>query len=248
MSKEAMTLALEALGYVLTPHGGTRAHVWDSDEARIVVDAYKALEEALAKQEHDCTRSHPHEEMSKECELRTEIARLTNKLANIKQEQGEPVAKPTAEMLVVFKEAWKGGSIWTDRVTFALSEVFRTSKLYTTPQPKQEQRSVSEQLGKPVIGMLEPIGILMKLEGDKHLKIYGMDEQLEQKPVATEEKWDGTLHKGTIRSEKLITSQPAQKPLTDEQIYDMYNEPRSDAEMLAFARAIEAAHGIKENT
>jgi hypothetical protein len=44
------------------------------------------------------------------------------------------------------------------------------------------------------------------------------------------------------------TPQPAQKPLTDEQIYDMYNEPRSDAEMLAFARAIEAAHGIKENT
>ena len=42
------------------------------------------------------------------------------------------------------------------------------------------------------------------------------------------------------------TSPPAQrKPLTDEEIYDMYNEPRSDAEMLEFARAIEAAHGIK---
>jgi hypothetical protein len=35
------------------------------------------------------------------------------------------------------------------------------------------------------------------------------------------------------------------KPLTDDQIYEMYNEPRSDAEMLEFARAIEAAHGIK---
>ena len=32
----------------------------------------------------------------------------------------------------------------------------------------------------------------------------------------------------------------AREPLTDEQIYDMYNEPRSDAEMLEFARAIEA--------
>ena len=39
---------------------------------------------------------------------------------------------------------------------------------------------------------------------------------------------------------------PQRKPLMDEQIYDMYNEPRSDAEMLEFARAIEAAHGIKE--
>lgn len=30
----------------------------------------------------ECTRSHPHDEMSPMCELRTEIARLNNKLAN----------------------------------------------------------------------------------------------------------------------------------------------------------------------
>jgi hypothetical protein len=42
------------------------------------------------------------------------------------------------------------------------------------------------------------------------------------------------------------TVPPQRKPLTDEEIYDMYNEPRSDAEMIAFARAIEAK--IKENT
>lgn len=42
-----------------------------------------------------------------------------------------------------------------------------------------------------------------------------------------------------------VIPQPAErKPLTEEQIYQMYNEPRSDAEMLEFARAIEAAHGI----
>lgn len=44
---------------------------------------------------------------------------------------------------------------------------------------------------------------------------------------------------------KLYTSPPVSKRLTDEQIMEMYNEPRSDAEMLEFARAIEAAHGIK---
>ena len=46
------------------------------------------------------------------------------------------------------------------------------------------------------------------------------------------------------------TTPPAaqRKPLTDEQVCEMYNEPRSDAEMLEFARAIEAAHGIKEGT
>jgi hypothetical protein len=43
----------------------------------------------------------------------------------------------------------------------------------------------------------------------------------------------------------VYTSPPQLQPLTDEQIYGMYNEPRSDAEMIEFARAIEAAHGIK---
>ena len=46
----------------------------------------------------------------------------------------------------------------------------------------------------------------------------------------------------------LYTHPPQRKPLTDDQIYEMYSEPRSDAEMLAFARAIEAAHGIKEQS
>jgi len=36
------------------------------------------------------------------------------------------------------------------------------------------------------------------------------------------------------------------KPLTDEEIYGMYSEPSSDAEMVEFARAIERAHGIGE--
>jgi hypothetical protein len=47
-------------------------------------------------------------------------------------------------------------------------------------------------------------------------------------------------------NDKVMHLMAERKPLTDEQIYEMYNEPRSDAEMLEFARAIEAAHGIKE--
>ena len=40
---------------------------------------------------------------------------------------------------------------------------------------------------------------------------------------------------------------PASKPLLASDIVTMYDEnPRSDSEMIAFARAIEAAHGIKE--
>lgn len=37
--------------------------------------------DAMAAAPQECTRSHPHEEMTPMCELRTEIARLTNALA-----------------------------------------------------------------------------------------------------------------------------------------------------------------------
>lgn len=50
----------------------------------------------------------------------------------------------------------------------------------------------------------------------------------------------------------LYTSPPARKPLTDEQIYSvlenlqvMYNRPPTTDSRIIFARAIEAAHGIK---
>ncbi len=55
-----------------------------------------------------------------------------------------------------------------------------------------------------------------------------------------------------------LAEQPAQrKPLTDEQVFEISNglalwmfpvETRVTDRELAFARAIEAAHGIKENT
>jgi len=44
----------------------------------------------------------------------------------------------------------------------------------------------------------------------------------------------------------LYTHPPQRKPLTDDELYLMYNLPQSDAEMIEFARAVEAAHGIKE--
>lgn len=69
-----------------------------------------------------------------------------------------------------------------------------------------------------------------------------------QKPLCTAAMFDDWFlaKSGLDPKTPLYTHQPQRKPLTDDQIYEMYNEPRSDAEMLAFARAIEAAHGIKE--
>jgi len=47
----------------------------------------------------------------------------------------------------------------------------------------------------------------------------------------------------------LYTRPPQRKPLLASEIVTMYAEcPTSDNDMIEFARAIEAAHGIKENT
>lgn len=134
MSKETLKLLLEALGYVLTPHGGTRAHVWNSDEARFVVQAYKVLEEALAK-----------------------------------QEQGEPVAW--------MKEGWG-----------------------------------------------PDCGPYIEFYRDDEM---GWRDRKEWTPLYTK-------------------PQPAQKPLTDEQITEIFSTTKGLDFYLNFARAIEAAHGIKE--
>jgi hypothetical protein len=63
-------------------------------------------------------------------------------------------------------------------------------------------------------------------------------------PINTDARMALRILRGFIPSMKAYAATPLRKPLTDEEIYDMYNEPRSDAEMVAFARAVERAHGI----
>lgn len=64
--------------------------------------------------------------------------------------------------------------------------------------------------------------------------------------LAQPEPWEKFCDSNCVWTDHHPDCKLAQRlPLTDEEIYDMYNEPRSDAEMIAFARAIEAAHGIK---
>ena len=53
----------------------------------------------------------------------------------------------------------------------------------------------------------------------------------------------------TIAALKAALEQTVQEPLSDEELDRLWREPMSaDWEHREFARAIEAAHGIKENT
>lgn len=58
-------------------------NAWPAD-AKVTWDAMLAT---LPTPPADCTRSHPHEDMSDYCLLRTEIARLTNENARLKASQ-----------------------------------------------------------------------------------------------------------------------------------------------------------------
>ena len=85
MSKdEALKLALEALEFDgFTPEDATHRHY----TTKAITAIRKALAEQPAQQ-HGCSRSHPHENMNAMCELRTEIARLTNENARLKLQIG----------------------------------------------------------------------------------------------------------------------------------------------------------------
>ena len=95
-------------------------------------------------------------------------------------------------------------------------------------------------------GLSEPYDVLKAQEAIREALA-----QPEQEPVACvgtngELMW---LNKSKVIYSKpipLYTTPPQRKPLSNQKIIEMYNEPRSDAEMIEFARAIEAAHGIKE--
>ena len=72
---------------------------WESYAA--VREAFEELRTALAqKQEpHECTRSHPHELMDGYCQLRTEIARLTNENARLKAAPQQAVQPMTDDQI-----------------------------------------------------------------------------------------------------------------------------------------------------
>ena len=69
---------------------------------------------------HECSRSHPHENMDAMCELRTEIARLTNENARLKAQRTwvglteEEIDQGLLRSDYAFKtaEAWRAGVVF----------------------------------------------------------------------------------------------------------------------------------------
>jgi len=67
----------------------------------------ETLRARLSAPERNCTRSHPHENMDVMCELRTEIARLTNENARLKS---QPEPEPVTDKYLMEVECTKCGA------------------------------------------------------------------------------------------------------------------------------------------
>lgn len=104
-------LGLTGVAYVsqvICPNGQCAAvgpHSWAEAEA---ISAWNRIAQAVEQQA--CTRSHPHEEMSIMCELRTKLARCENEAARYRE-----AAKHLDEMLL--RLSFDAGAIGDEKVS-----------------------------------------------------------------------------------------------------------------------------------
>ena len=251
MSKEAMKLALEALNNLI-PIGNRTADLQDA--------AIKALEEALANEDADAEIIKYHE---------ATITRLQEALAqsrsDVKQstecvEQGEPVATITIT---------QEGSTRTIDNHFA--DCVRDwpngeYKLYTQPQqPKQEQGEPVAKVCHDLDGHIGWNPNLTELP-DEGTELYTTPQPAQtkaekQEPVATIDSLEQEIYENTREFVSLnimewllnrlnTHQQPKREQLTDARLDDIYYCVEGGSNSLETwreqARAIEAAHGIKE--
>jgi hypothetical protein len=113
--KETMQIAMAALKELVAQTEGRFFSIkhdhFAMQDARAAISR---LREALAV---GCMRSHPHEDMGKECELRTEIARLRNKLAQRSWIglDAEEIRKTDHHMVVgAYHYSFKQGARWAE--------------------------------------------------------------------------------------------------------------------------------------
>jgi hypothetical protein len=175
------------------------------------------------------------------------------------QPEQEPVATTYKEVTDAMNLLLNG-----DYKQFQMAQLMADAKLYTTP-PTREWVALTDEPAQP-----KPVAWMCNAFDGKVCEQSNHDEcenpiPLYTTPPKRQPLTDDEINKcdmcGYVGKDKdsigqcpkcrwdelrPLVEKARQKPLTDDQIYDMYNEPRSDAEMLEFARAIEAAHGIKE--
>lgn len=126
---------------------------FDKESTQAVANQIKSATEVrplyaapVAQQPHECTRSHPHENMDGFCVLRTEIARLTNENARLKAQQ--PQARPD------FTDEWTGylkdGETPFERFLRERKDVQSALKLYQRALEENERLKAQQPQAEAV--------------------------------------------------------------------------------------------------
>jgi hypothetical protein len=222
-NEEAMKLALEAMKTVYW-HGGGSCWIVDAEKLE---DAERVLEEALAKQEQGVDWKDMYEKEKRRSAMW--IAKYEKDIGPLeyavpaKQEQGEPFVH--------------GGGPMTLRECMEAEE------------PQQEHSFTYEQMKEHAEGMQRDYDLLL---AEYNLLKQEQGSTTCDKPVACVQDLDEVKRKHLVYElgfdwkDPLYTTPQQRKPLTEEQLIDLWPSLIMHQHTYAFARAIEAAHGIKE--
>ena len=224
---EALKIALEALEGLINRTSGQSIYSFMETERRIAMSACVGIREALAQPEQ------------------TNIARHeanVQKFLNAPQSEQEPVAwRFTGIAGLKRYMTQKQYDAQTPEIK-KWYEPFKCKNCTTPPQPEQEPvalplvqfEKVAEgiEVGYDVFG-----GVDIRLGGEfvyVHINYdYRYTHNAERKALAKQ-------------IVGLLTTPPQRKPLTDVEIESLYENTEFVNWARSFARAIEAAHGIKE--
>lgn len=189
------------------------------------LERIKALRTALEHPEKiECSRSHPHENMGSHCQLRTEIARLTNENARLKaQPDPEPVAWVDPQTMYHLKIGLEGVHLVYE------TEMVNFLPLYD--KPKGWRDNVAQAYLK---GFDEGCKSVSARNGTTTGRSSGRVENI-----------------GCLGMPVNIPVTPPRKPLSDDELLAALKSVDSETARLPngfklFARAIEAAHGIRK--
>jgi hypothetical protein len=159
------------------------------------------------------------------------------------REEAQQVLDALDEACEIVGNAWA----WRDEKGRTAAEAIRAR----LAQPEQEQ------LMQDIVTYGTAVS-----QGGKRIDPTNIYKEPEQEPVALNCEYTKQLIEALYENsdpvsvdaanefERLLTAPPQRREwvgLTDEEIIDMYNEPRSDAEMIAFGREVEAKLREKNN-
>lgn len=105
------------------------AEIRHQQQVEMLEEKIKQQAQEIARLENGlgCTRSHPHEDMSQICELRTEVARLKNELSQRTNLEGSAPCWNSAHMkqIATLREAlrWDGLKVSEENIQWALKEL-----------------------------------------------------------------------------------------------------------------------------